>query len=143
MSFTIKIRAHHLLCFQGYQGYGYNDDFKANLEQIIKLINTTTGLVIEVIAENDVICRCCPYTGEAGCMKDTYSAPKIWSMDLKILEKLNLKTGTKMKAHDLITLTNTMFKTCLDVQGICTHCHWNEKCLWFQKLAPHREACLN
>jgi hypothetical protein len=31
---VIKLRVHHLLCLQGYQGYGYDECFKKNLENI-------------------------------------------------------------------------------------------------------------
>lgn len=134
MSSSIKIRAHHLFCVQGYQGYGYSDKFQANLERIIKLINTVPDLEIEVIAEKDMICSYCPHTGKNGCQQDEDSAQKIQSMDLKILEKLNLKEGIREQAQNLVMLTNTKFKTYFDIQEICGNCQWKEKCLWFQKL---------
>ena len=30
----IRIRAHHLLCMQGFQGYGYNKTFTENMTHI-------------------------------------------------------------------------------------------------------------
>jgi hypothetical protein len=134
MDFPLKIRAHHLLCLQGYQGYGYSDDFKANLERIRKLINRTPDLEMEVTAENDIICNCCPYWAETGCAKDEDSAADIRSMDLTILSRLKLTQGMKEKAQTLIMSTRTVFGTRLDVQEICGDCQWQEKCLWFQKL---------
>ena len=134
MSSSIKIRAHHLFCVQGYQGYGYSDKFQANLERIIKLIRTVPNLEIEIIAEKDMICSYCPHTGKIDCQLDEDSAQKIQSMDLKVLEKLNLKEGIKDKAQNLVMLTNTKFKTYYDIQEICGNCRWEEKCLWFQKL---------
>jgi uncharacterized protein len=134
MSCCLKLRAHHLFCIQGYQGYGYSDKFQANLERIIKLINTVSDLEIEVIAEKDIICSYCPHTGKTGCQQDEDSAEKIQSMDLKVLEKLNLKEGIKDKAQTLLMLTNTQIKTSFDIQEICGNCHWEEKCLWYQKL---------
>ncbi len=38
----INIRAHHLLCLQGFQGYGYSQDFVRNMAEIIKKIGKTT-----------------------------------------------------------------------------------------------------
>jgi len=134
MSSSIKIRAHHLLCVQGYQGYGYSDKFQANLERIIKLICTVPNLEIEIIAEKDMICSYCPHTGEIDCQLDEDSAQKIQSMDLKVLEKLNIKEGIRDKAQNLVMLTNTKFITYYDIQEICGNCRWEEKCLWFQKL---------
>lgn len=134
MSFILKIRAHHLLCLQGYQGYGYSESFKANLEKIIKLIHTTSDLVIEVVTENDLICEHCPYTDKTGCQKDENSSLKIKSMDLKVLEKLGLQEGVMDKSQNLINLINTKLKTYFDIEEICGNCQWKEKCLWFQKL---------
>ncbi|WP_263641218.1 hypothetical protein [Methanobrevibacter arboriphilus] len=35
---VIYLRGHHLLCLQGYQGYGYDDNFKKNIETIISIL---------------------------------------------------------------------------------------------------------
>lgn len=133
MSFFLKIRAHHLLCIQGYQGYGYSDKFQANLERIIQLINTAADLEIQVVAENDVICSYCPYTGQTGCQKDKDSAQNIQTMDLKILGRLGLKEGMRDNPQNLIMLTHSKFKTYFDIEEMCGDCQWKEKCLWYQK----------
>lgn len=133
MSSTIKIRAHHLLCIQGYQGYGYNDRFKTNLEKVIQLIKTNPDLEVEVVTENDLICDHCPYNIQTGCQRDANSTQKIRAMDLKVLEKLTYQPGIRGKIQNLIRLTNTTFTTRSDIQPICGNCQWKEKCLWFQK----------
>lgn len=38
----IKLRGHHLLCLQGYQGYGYDSEFEKNMTKIHKKLNITT-----------------------------------------------------------------------------------------------------
>lgn len=125
----MKIRAHHLLCLQGYQGYGYSDRFQANLEEVIALIAAVPDLEIEVVAENDVICSYCPHAGENGCRKDDDSAESIRLMDLKVLQKLGIKKGTRDKAQNLFKLTETKLKTGFKGQEICGDCQWKEKCL--------------
>jgi hypothetical protein len=134
MSVSLKIRAHHLLCFQGYQGYGYSKEFQDNLERIIKLINTDPDLEMEVIAEKDMICSCCPYMVKTDCQRNQYSARMVRLIDLKVLEKLNLKEGVREKAQNIIALTNTNIKNFDDIQEICGDCQWREKCLFAQKI---------
>lgn len=129
---VIKIRAHHLLCFQGYQGYGYSERFKANLEKTIKFINTSDPEV-EIVAENDLICDCCPHLSDTRYCKDEASSLKIKTMDLRVLKKLDLAEGSCVKSQDLNRLVHAKFKTYLDIQPICGDCQWQEKCLWFQK----------
>lgn len=130
-SSPVKIRAHHLLCMQGYQGYGYSKNFESNLYKIIKLIDSNPDLFIEVIAENDIICSCCPHLVKSECKKDESSNFRIHSMDLKILEVLGLTSGVNGKASSFINLTNGKFKTHLQLDGICGDCQWKEKCLWY------------
>lgn len=35
----IYLRGHHLLCLQGYQGYGYDEKFKKNMDNIFHQLN--------------------------------------------------------------------------------------------------------
>ncbi|HOP74337.1 MAG TPA: DUF1284 domain-containing protein [Bacillota bacterium] len=133
MDEPIKIRAHHLLCLQGYQGYGYSESFVVNLERIRDLMITSPDLEVQVVAEEDIVCSCCPFRCEAGCQKDQDSSHRIRSMDLKILEKLHLISGMKCRAQNLLKLVEATFKTYSDIQDICGHCQWEEKCLWYQK----------
>lgn len=35
----IYLRAHHLLCLQGYQGYGYDEKFKKNMDKVFYQLN--------------------------------------------------------------------------------------------------------
>lgn len=143
MSSCLKIRAHHLFCMQGYQGYGYSDQFQANFEQIIKQIYTVPDLEVELIAAKDMICSYCPHNGKTDCQLAEDSAQKIRSMDLKVLEKLNLNEGLKDKAQNLLQLTKTKIKTYYDIQEICGNCRWEEKCLWVQKLLINNKLPAN
>lgn len=133
MALCLKIRAHHLLCLQGFQGYGYNQRFTDNMAAIIRRLDNDPGLQFEVIAANDVICAHCPNLSETGCRKEEYSSQKIRSLDLKVLEKLNYPPGRKEKARQIIRLTNYVFRTYTDIQPFCGNCDWKEKCLWFCK----------
>ena len=53
------LRGHHLLCLQGFQGYGYDENFVKNMAEINqsrKLDDTT----ISITNEADDICKACP-----------------------------------------------------------------------------------
>ncbi len=128
VSNTIKIRAHHLLCMQGFQGYGYSQDFVANMAQVVKDINSSPDLKIEIIAECDVICSHCPYNKEGLCKKNPDSAIELKNIDMQILKKLGLRNGAKVKAKDIFSLIKTKLKDS-DIEYICGDCEWKEKCL--------------
>ncbi|MBU0533850.1 MAG: DUF1284 domain-containing protein [Candidatus Omnitrophica bacterium] len=124
---TIQIRAHHLLCIQGFQGHGYSADFVSNMTQVIKDLKYHNR-EIEITSECDVICRNCPYNKKEVCIKNSDSAVKLNEMDTKVLRKLGLKKGIKVKFEDALSLIKKMFKK-PDIQDICKDCSWNDKCL--------------
>ena len=131
MSIPIKIRAHHLLCMQGFQGYGYSQDFAANMQKVIETINSSPNSEIVIVAECDVICSHCPHIMDGICRKGSGSAKRIRDMDLKVLEKLGLREGTKVKGKDILDLVNTRLGNVSDVNGICGKCEWVDRCVWY------------
>ncbi|HEX3014471.1 MAG TPA: DUF1284 domain-containing protein [Methanobacterium sp.] len=177
----MKIRAHHLLCMQGFQGYGYSEDFSKNMAEIIEILQNFPKHKIEIIAGTDVICAFCPYNINGSCQENHeslehkvfgasknkvfavqetkhselrsdaskiedfrkfLSTPKskilmannrIMSMDVKVLKKLGISSGSIFEAEEIFNITNKKLKTHLDVEDICGNCRWSKKCLWYLK----------
>lgn len=126
----MKIRAHHLLCMQGFQGHGYSTEFCQNMEDIINFLKLHPQEKIQIIAECDKICKCCPHNKNNSC-KNFISNWMIKRTDLKVIKKLEINYGTKIGFESIIKLTNQIFKTKKDLKGICGNCRWKEKCLWY------------
>jgi len=131
MANILKIRAHHLLCMQGFQGYGYSKDFVDNMARVIENIRLRPNSQIELIAECDVICSACPYNGEGVCQKEEDAGQRVRNRDLVILRRLELEVGAIVRAKDIFSVTNSKLKDSPDIQDICGDCDWKEKCLWF------------
>ena len=129
----MKIRAHHLLCIQGFQGYGYREDFSKNMAEIIEILQNFPEHEIEIVTETDSICNCCPYNINGNCQESHESNEKIVSMDLKVLEKLDISPGSIFEAKKIFNIANNKIKTYLDMKDICGDCRWSEKCLWYLK----------
>ncbi|MCK4904739.1 DUF1284 domain-containing protein [bacterium] len=127
VSDTIKIRAHHLLCIQAFQGHGYSKDFVINMSKIIKDFKNPNR-EIEIIAECDAICLYCPYNIENICKKNADSLEKIKNMDMQVLKKSGLRNGAKVKAKDILLLLKTKLRGPY-IEDICGDCEWKEKCL--------------
>lgn len=132
MRSTLKLRAHHLLCLQGFQGYGYNDRFLKNLSEIHKQVQNLDQ-EIELISGIDDICGPCVHHKDGRCASNE---KKIQNMDQKTLEFLGLQTGVFDSAQTLFELSNKKFKTKESVEPICGECEWREQCLWYQRRAP-------
>lgn len=128
----IRIRAHHLLCIQGYQGHGYNKEFEKNMDKIVKQLESFPEQELEIIAECDDICFRCPHNVDELCRADTNPHMRVNDMDMFVLEKLDLKEETIDSAQNLFNLVNEKLDN-FDVQQICGSCSWKLKCLWFKE----------
>ncbi len=122
-----KIRAHHLLCMQGFQGYGYSREFERNLEKIINYLGSNPNSQLELVADVDIICQKCPHLENGHCNRSSSHA--IVEMDLKVLEKLELEEGATEPAQKLLVEVRTWESH--DLQGICGECSWKDKCLLY------------
>ncbi len=112
---------------QGFQGYGYGQNFVDSMAKIIKDMDSST---LEIIAECDTICFHCPYNVIGVCQKIPDSSQKVRDMDRSVLRKLGLKEGARGRAKDILSLVNKKLNIS-DIWDICRDCEWKEKCLWF------------
>ncbi len=65
----IPLRAHHLLCFLGFQGIGYTADFIRNFHKVKRMVEQNPDLEIEVVDTCDVVCIQCPNAQGSNCYK--------------------------------------------------------------------------
>ncbi len=125
---ALEIRAHHLLCMQGFQGYGYSRDFGRNLEEIINYLDSNPYFSLKLVADADIICQKCPHL-EDGCC-DRYSSPVIRDMDLKVIEKLDLEVGAIEPVQKLLSQVKAW--NIHDLRDVCGECSWKDKCLLYR-----------
>lgn len=127
---VIKIRAHHLLCMQGFQGYGYTRKFQRNMERIIHYLKSYPHSEIKVVADADIICESCPHLENGRCNRNLNSQ-SIKSIDLKVLKKLEIEEGQIGQARNLFCQVNERFNNLKERDNICGSCSWKDKCLWY------------
>jgi uncharacterized protein len=122
----IIIRAHHLLCMQGFQGYGYSKDFERHMEMIITFLNSNPSTEIQIITYVDEICSKCPYRVEGKCAKDR----GIERIDNFVLEFTAIEENQIYSFDNAIKIVNNDLDH-NDVMIICDKCSWKNKCLFF------------
>jgi uncharacterized protein len=127
----IRIRAHHLLCIQGFQGLGYDQEFIQRMGEIVALLSSNTGLEVEIITEADEICENCPNLNEGVCTKDQGSTIK--ELDVHVINHSLLKENDTMTFKRAIDTINNDLNSA-DVKFICEGCEWIDKCLFFLRL---------
>lgn len=129
------LRAHHILCMQGFRGKGYDDKFVYNMKNIIDYIQKDKDLKIKIISSADYICISCPnnkgqdstrmfeigkiYDNRGYCEKEDY----ILRLDKLVLEVLNIVPNNEYTYNELLekidkNLTEEKF------EHICGSCEW-------------------
>ena len=130
----LVLRAHHLLCLKGFQGYGYDENFTENMTSVNsrrKLENTTVTLT----SSPDDICKACPNLKDNLC-EDRIQNARIVEMDVEVLKKLD--ASKEYNSVELFKKIDEIFNTKQSVSKICFNCKWSEKCLFYQKLSNNR-----
>lgn len=126
----MRIRAHHLLCMQGFQGYGYSKEFAEAMALVVDHTGSNPNLQLELTANCDEICSHCPHNVDYIC-KDFDADENIKRMDKTVLQKLGILEGSKIEAGRILEYVNETFMTREDAREVCGDCLWSDKCLWF------------
>lgn len=125
----LTLRGHHLLCLQGFQGYGYDAGFVENMTEINSL-RQREDVKIAVCDHPDDICSACPNLMNGICT-DEDENEEIVRMDRKVLEKLPKREFESSK--DLFDLINRKFPSRESVKDICDNCRWMKECLFISE----------
>ncbi len=124
---SINIRAHHLLCIQGFQGKGYSLEFIENLKEINDFLEENPSTGIKVISEVDEICHYCPHRKGDICIQGPNAEENIKLMDFKTLKYLELKEGKIYNYDYIMELINDKLNL-NDLKEICGLCLWINDC---------------
>lgn len=117
------LRGHHLLCVHGFQSMGYSPDFIAKMSEIVEEIkDSTIDLPIQVIAELDDVCFCCPHKGVGYC-NSPKSNSYILNLDKKVIDHLGIKSGETYNKNELVSLVAKLVNP-EDLDYICEGCSW-------------------
>ena len=128
------LRGHHLLCLQGFQGYGYSEDFTKNMTRI-NLARKSDNTSICLTDSPDDICKSCPNLKNNICENELQNN-KIVKMDNEVLKKID--KVQEYNSKDLFDEISQIFNTKESVTKICFNCMWHEKCLFYQNLSHNR-----
>ncbi len=114
------LRAHHLLCIQGYQGKGYDEEFVENMNKIVNILKKDATAKMKIIKKTDAVCAMCPSNVGKGLCK---YEDKVLSLDEKTIEVLDLKEKESYIYEEV--LKNIKEKLTLKkFEYICASCEW-------------------
>ena len=122
------------MCLQGFQGYGYSEDFTKNMTRI-NLARKSDNTSICLTDSPDDICKSCPNLKNNICENELQNN-KIVKMDNEVLKKID--KVQEYNSKDLFDEISQIFNTKESVTKICFNCMWHEKCLFYQNLSDNR-----
>lgn len=118
----MRIRAHNLLCIQGFVGKGYSPAFVANMKAIVGGLGGTTE--VTVLAEPDRLCEACPNLKAGGCALHGAGTERgIVAQDRDVLRRLGLREGETVPWGGILDRIRAAVGPD-DLDAICGSCPW-------------------
>ena len=112
------LRAHHILCLKGFQGYGYSENFTRNMIKINDL-RKSENTTVHITNSPDDICKECPNLKDNLC-ENKIQNENIVCMDNEVLKKID---GEKeYNSIELFEKMDSIFNTKESVSKICFNC---------------------
>lgn len=136
----LTFRPHHLLCIQGFIGYGYSPDFVRYLTHICTILKEDPDTKVRITDSVDDICCHCPYNNNGVCTKYSSAMADIKNMDTMVLRMLNIEIDVIYKFSDLKKRIDSTIRYRETADQICGNCQWHEVCRWYQSRLVKMQA---
>ncbi len=124
----IRIRPHHLLCIQGFQGYGYTQDFASHMQRVTSFLKSNLLYNLQIVLEFDELCSQCPHDVDGRCARGFMD--EINKVDRLVIQKANLDLRHSYTVSEAFSTVNQN----LDhnhIISICSGCSWQNICLFY------------
>lgn len=117
-----RLRPHHALCIQFFEGKGYSDQFTANMISIINLLKENPA--VEIVYGADSLCEKCPNLTGNGCQY----AMKVNAYDRMVAELCGFQSGDIMTASEFFCKAKKIIIESGKMKAICGDCSWSGIC---------------
>lgn len=118
----IKLRPHHGLCLNYFEGKGYSSDFERHMQEVSDLLKKDTKICIADGA--DEICSACPNLQNGKCV----SAEIVDHHDQAVLKKCGLEKGEELTYGEFQELVRGRILLPKKRREICGDCQWSSIC---------------
>lgn len=121
---SLRIRAHTVLCLQGFRGEGYSAGFVENMTAIHQRLADDPSQWIEIIDGPDAMCGACPHLLPTGCsLNGEESEPDMQAQDQDVLARLGLRAGDRLPWAVVLDRIRRLL-TGENLTNICGQCRW-------------------
>lgn len=120
----LTVRAHTLLCLQGFRGEGYSPVFVENMGAIHRRLSTDPKTAVRVIARPDEICSTCPHLHPDGChLKGPGFEAAMNRQDQAVMARLGIAEGEILSWGEILRRIAARIEGG-DLDAICGACPW-------------------
>lgn len=118
----MRLRAHNLLCIQGFVGKGYSPEFVANMKATVDELGEGTEVI--VVDGPDRLCEACPNLAASGCtLHGEGTEATIVRQDRDVLRRLGLAAGETVPWGEILARIRVAVEPG-DLDEICGTCPW-------------------
>ncbi len=120
----IPLRAHDVLCFQGFRGKGYSEAFVQRMRALAEAFAADPGRRVRLEARPASLCAACPHGGEAGCtLGGEGHEAHMAAQDRTVLARLGWAEGTIVPWEEILARIRAKVQGA-DLPSVCTTCPW-------------------
>lgn len=120
----IRLRPHHGLCLQFFEGKGYSEGFVKNMSALASSFQKDPGQPILLTCGPDFVCTCCPHCTGGGCD----SGQKVLCYDSQVLSFCGLKDGDILPWQEFSRQVREKILSAKCLEEVCRGCQWLELC---------------
>ena len=118
----IRLRPHHALCAQFFEGKGYSEAFVAHMYAILSELDS--GAAVTLTDGCDAICAGCPNNKDGVCETDE----KVRAIDRRTIEAMGLHVSDRLPWHALSALAKYRIVAEGTLPEVCRGCEWLGLC---------------
>ncbi len=116
--YIFKLRPHHALCIQFFEGKGYSDEFTCHMKEIVYMMKQDAE--IEITFGKDDICAECPNLINDLCTEQE----KVCRYDKKVMEFCNFYEGQILSASVFLGIAKRDIINKGKIKEVCGDCAW-------------------
>ena len=115
---SMKLRPHHALCAQFFEGKGYSETFVAHMYGVLSELDR--GASVTLVDGCDAICAGCPNDRDGVCETEE----KVKAIDRRAIEAMDLSFGDTLPWRDLSALVREKIVAAGKLKDVCRDCEW-------------------
>jgi uncharacterized protein len=119
----VRLRAHNLLCLQGFRGLGYSEAFVARMRAVHADLAANPERGVEVLAAPDTLCAACPHLREGCTLGGPDHEAHMRAQDEAVLSALALEAGAVVPWREILARIGARVGGA-DLPRLCTTCPW-------------------